>query len=144
MLNDPEKIDFVRLKVSYNGKFGIWSFYLKINFDGILEIQFKDIAYGKVLINALANTLINGDEPDGNLNKELDDQFSIPYRIPNFSSIWIKFCDKKIWKSSLIICSWSTNINKAIYIYCYVISRLIISISIRNSPPSSINILIIT
>jgi len=69
---------------------------LKINFDGILEIQFKDIAYGKVLINALANTLINGDEPDGNLNKELDDQFSIPYRIPNFSSIWIKFYDKKI------------------------------------------------
>ncbi|MHA1309970.1 MAG: hypothetical protein ACTSQO_03490 [Candidatus Helarchaeota archaeon] len=78
MAHDPEKVDYVRLKVYYKGKFGFGIFYLIINFDGTLEIQYKDTDYGDVLIKALANTLVLGDETDGILEKSFEDKVSIP------------------------------------------------------------------
>ncbi|MHA1233099.1 MAG: hypothetical protein ACTSPQ_20935 [Candidatus Helarchaeota archaeon] len=94
MMHDPEKVDYVRLKVSYDGKFGHGTFFLIINFDGTLEIQYKDTSCGKALINALTNTLINGDETDGVQNKDFDDQFSIALNSSTFIEAALNALDK--------------------------------------------------
>jgi hypothetical protein len=64
-LHNMDKMTGVRLKVVYNGKFGSGTFYLTINFDGTLEIHYKDLDYGEPLLKALAYTLLEGNEDDG-------------------------------------------------------------------------------
>lgn len=66
---DPKKMEFIRLKINYDGVFGNGTFYIIISLDGRLEIQFKSTADGETLIKALTFTLLEGNEEDGKFEK---------------------------------------------------------------------------